>query len=106
VLRKSLKSRVGHRRKREGELTGATNGGGGGWLGRAREKERGGFIGLGACQGGCSVAAWPTGATVWARGGGEVRRSRRPMAQGGARGGESAVAAWHWPKPPRVHDGH
>jgi hypothetical protein len=67
---------------------------------RAGEGRRRGFIGPGACQGSCSVAVWPTRAR--ARGSGDVWRSRRPMAEGGARGGESAVAAWHRPKPPRV----
>jgi hypothetical protein len=57
------------------------------------------------CRVGCSVAAWPTGARGWARGGGDVWRSRRPMAEGSARWGESAVAAWHQPKPPRVCHG-
>jgi hypothetical protein len=71
----------------------------------ARGKVEGGFIGPGTCRGGCSVAAWPTGARGWARDGGDVRRSRRPMAEGGARWGESVVAAWHRPKPPRVRDG-
>jgi hypothetical protein len=87
---------------------GGTNGDGGGWFGcsGARGKEKGGsFIGPGACRGGCSVAAWPIAAREWARGGGDVRRSRRPMAEGGARGGELAVAAWHRPKPPRVRHG-
>jgi hypothetical protein len=81
--------------------------GGGGWLGRAREKEKGGggFIGPGACRGGCSVALWPTGAKEWARDGGDVRRGRRSMAEGGACGGECAVAAWHRPKPPRMCHG-
>jgi hypothetical protein len=79
--------------------------GGGDWLGRARGKEKGGFICLGACQGGCSVASWSTGARGWVRGGGDVRRSQQPMAGGGARWGKSAVAAWHRPKPPRVRHG-
>jgi hypothetical protein len=79
--------------------------GGGGWLGRTREKGVGVFIGPGACRGGCSIASWPTGAKEWALGGSDVRRSRRPMVEGGARGGESAVVAWHQPKPPRMRHG-
>jgi hypothetical protein len=79
--------------------------GGGSWLGRAREKGVGVFIGLGACRGGCSVASWHTGAKEWARDGGDVRRGRRPMAKGGAHRGESAVAAWQRPKPPRRRHG-
>jgi hypothetical protein len=59
--------------------------GGGGWLGRARGKGVGVFIGPGACRGSCSVAAWPTEARGWARGGGDVRWGRQPMAEGGAR---------------------
>jgi hypothetical protein len=79
--------------------------GGDGWLERARKKEGGGFIGPEACRGSCSVAAWPIGAREWVRGGGDVRRSRRPMAKGGAHWGESAMAAWHWPTPPRARHG-
>jgi hypothetical protein len=77
-------------------------------LARARvEKGEGGgaFIGPWVCRGGCLVAAWPTGARGWARGGGDVRRSRRPMAEGGACWDESAVAAWHRTKPPLVRHG-
>jgi hypothetical protein len=40
-------------------------------------------------------------------GAGRGRRAaeRWPMAEGGARGGECVVAAWHRPKPPRVRHG-
>jgi hypothetical protein len=76
--------------------------GSGGWLGRAWEKGEGDFYRPGSMPRRLlgSVVAYE--AKEWARGGGDVRRDRRPMAEGSARGGESAVAAWHRPKPPRV----
>jgi hypothetical protein len=81
--------------------------GGGGWLGCSgtRGKEEGEFIGPVARRGSFASPSWPTGAPAWARGGGDVRRGRRPMAEGSARGGECAVAAWNRPKPPRQRHG-
>jgi hypothetical protein len=105
VLGSSLGSLVGKGREWSSKIAGGANGG------RRRVAElfelmrKGsmeGLIGPGACRGGCSIASWPTGAKEWARGGGDVRRGRRLMAEGGARGGESVVAAWHRPKPPRM----
>jgi hypothetical protein len=72
-------------------------------LGRAREKGGGGFIGPVARRGSFASPSWPAGAPAWARGNGDVRRGRRPMAEGGACGGECAVAAWHQPKLPCRH---
>jgi hypothetical protein len=77
VLGRSLGSLVGKGREWSSKIAGGANGG---WrrvvelLGRARKGSKGGFIGPGACRGGCSVASWPTGAKEWARGGGDVRR--------------------------------
>jgi hypothetical protein len=71
-------------------------------LGRAREKE--GEV-LYARRGGSTSPSWPTGTPAWARSGGDLRRSTRPMRNGGSPTGECTPATWHRPRPPRKrHD--
>jgi hypothetical protein len=77
--------------------------GGSRWQGCSgmRGKEAGGgFICPVARRGSFASPSWPTGAPAWARGGGDVRRSRRPMENGGSPADECAEAAWHRPKLP------
>jgi hypothetical protein len=42
---------------------------------------------------------------AWARSGGDMRRSRRPMGNGSLPAGECAPAAWHRPRPPHKRHG-
>jgi hypothetical protein len=81
--------------------------GGGRWQGcsGARGKEEGGFYRPGVSQDSFARASWPTRAPTWARGGGDVRRSRRPMRNGSSPAGECAQAACHQPRLPRKRHG-
>jgi hypothetical protein len=63
----------------------------------ARGKERG-VIGPAARIGGFARASCPQGRRHGRRGGWRRAAGLRPMAEGGARAGECAVAAWHRPK--------
>jgi hypothetical protein len=77
--------------------------GGGGQLGGsgARGKKEGeGFIGA-VRRFRLTVVAYRDSS----RGGGDVRRCRRPMEKGGSPAGECAPAAWHRPRPPRKRHG-
>jgi hypothetical protein len=40
--------------------------------------------------GGFASLSWPTGTQAWARGGSDMRRSRRPMGNGGSPAGKCA----------------
>jgi hypothetical protein len=95
VLGKSNGSLVCPGHERSEEFTGGVNGGRrrlARLLGRAREGE-GGFIGSGTCRGGSASPSWSTGASAWAQGGGDVRRSDGQWRKA-ARAGASVL----WPR--------
>jgi hypothetical protein len=107
VLGKSYGSLVCFGHERSKEFTGSVNGERrrlARLLERARERGRG-FIGPVARRGGFASPSCPTGTPAWARGGGDVRQSRRPMGSGSSPASKCAQAAWHRPKLPRKHHG-